>query len=93
MVHLGTHQVIVQAVQQQPEELLGVMLASITEVGTHGELSNAVKEVSWVHSILVALGIHLQPCQPSHTSPTANPCRTTHMQNAEHVADSMPEPG
>ena len=64
-----------QAIQQQPEELLSIMLAAITEVGAHGELSNAAQEVSWIHSILVALGIHLQPY---HTSPTANTCSTTH---------------
>lgn len=59
---------MVQAVQQQPEELLGIMLAAITKVSTHRELSNALKEVSWIHSILVALGIHLQPCHISTTT-------------------------
>lgn len=54
-------QVIMQAVQQQPEELLSVMLAPITEVGPQRQLSNAVQEVCWVHGILVALGIHLHP--------------------------------
>lgn len=54
-------QVIMQAVQQQPEQLLSVMLAPITEVGPQRQLRNAVQKVCWVHGILVALGIHLHP--------------------------------
>lgn len=48
-----------EAIQQQPEELLGVMLAPITELSPHGQLSNPAQKVGRVHSIVVALGIHL----------------------------------
>lgn len=67
---------MVQAVQQQPEELLSIVLAAITEVGSHGQLGNAAQELRWVHRLLVALHIHLHSQQPiTHTSTTPQPLK------------------
>lgn len=50
-----------QAVQQQPEQLLSIMLTPITKLSPQRQLSNAVQELCRVHGILIALGIHLHP--------------------------------
>ena len=56
-----TDQVVMQAIQQQPEELLSIVLAPVTEIGAHWQLSDAAEEVRRVHSVVIPLGIHLHP--------------------------------
>lgn len=78
-------QVMVQAVQQQPEELLSIVLAAITEVGSHGQLGNAAQELRWVDSLLIALHIHLHSHQPiTHTIPQLNH-GNLHSQQSPHT--------
>ena len=66
-----------KAVQQQSEQLLGIMLPSITELCPHGELSDPAQEVGGIHSVVIALGIHLHPNPPiAFRTQLAVSCRT-----------------
>ncbi len=56
----GSYQVIMQAVQQQSEQLLSIMLSTITELGPHGMLCNAPQELGWIYCILITVVVHLQ---------------------------------
>ena len=49
-----------QAVQQQSEKLLSIVLPPITELCSHGMLRNAPQKLCWIHCILITVVVHLQ---------------------------------
>lgn len=49
-----------QAVQQQSEQLLSIVLSPITELCPHGMLRNAPQKLCWIHCILIAVVVYLQ---------------------------------